>query len=62
MNRLYALGYAAYEAIPQLSYLQSDEWYHFDTHTLSLRMDENRNLRHKVAWGEYQADGISISN
>jgi outer membrane PBP1 activator LpoA protein len=61
LNRLYALGYAAYEAIPQLGYLQSDEWYHFDTQTMSLNMDEFRNLRHSVAWGKYIADGISIS-
>ncbi len=60
LNRLYALGFAAFETIPQLSYLQSDEWYHFDTHTLSLNMDENRNLRHRVAWGKYIADGIRI--
>jgi len=61
LNRLYALGYAAYEAIPQLGYLQSDEGYHFDTQTMSLNMDEYRNLRHSVAWGKYIADGISIS-
>ncbi len=61
LNRLYAVGYAAFEAIPQLAYLQSDEWYHFETQTLSLNMDEFRNLRHSVAWGEYIADGVSIS-
>jgi len=61
LNRLFALGYAAYEAIPQLGYLQSDEWYQFDTQTMSLNMDEYRNLRHSIAWGKYIADGISIS-
>jgi outer membrane PBP1 activator LpoA protein len=61
LNRLYALGHTAFETIPQLSYLQSDEWYHFDTHTMSLYMDENRNLRHTVAWGKYTADGITIT-
>jgi len=61
LNRLYALGFAAFEAIPQLSYLQSDEWYHFDTQSMSLNMDEYRNLRHRVAWGKYVADGIRIS-
>jgi outer membrane PBP1 activator LpoA protein len=61
LNRLYALGHTAFETIPQLSYLQSDEWYHFDTHTMSLNMDENRNLRHSVAWGEYTTDGITIT-
>ncbi len=61
LNRLYALGHTAFETIPQLSYLQSDEWYHFDTHTMSINMDENRNLRHSVAWGEYTTDGITIT-
>ncbi len=61
LNRLYALGYAAFEAIPRLSYLQSDEWYHFATQTMALNMDKHRNLRHRVAWGKYIASGIRIS-
>lgn len=61
LNRLYALGYTAFEAIPQLSYLQSDEWYHLDTETMSLTMDQFRNLRHSVTWGKYVADGITIT-
>jgi outer membrane PBP1 activator LpoA protein len=61
LNRLYALGYAAFEAIPRLSYLQSDEWYQFATRTMALNMDEHRNLRHRVAWGKYITDGIRIS-
>jgi len=60
LNRLYALGISAYQAIPQLSYLQADNWYRFDTDTLSLTMDSSRNLRHRVAWGKYGANGISI--
>jgi len=60
LNRLYALGNAAYQAIPQLGYLQADNWYRFDTDTLSLTMDSSRNLRHRVAWGKYGANGISV--
>ena len=60
LNRLYALGYAAFETIPRLSYLQSDEWYHFATQTMALNMDKHRNLRHRVAWGKYIASGIQI--
>ena len=60
LNRLYALGVAAYQTIPQLGYLQADNWYRFDTDTLSLTMDSARNLRHRVAWGKYGANGISV--
>ena len=60
LNRLYALGYTAYATIPQLNYLQSDEWYRFETQTMSINMDEYRNLKHSVAWGRYVADGIRL--
>lgn len=60
LDRLYALGVAAYQTIPQLSYMQADNWYRFDTDTLSLTMDSARNLRHRVAWGKYGANGISV--
>lgn len=62
LNRLYALGYTAFESIPQLAYLQSDDWYRFETETMSLNMDQHRNLRHRVAWGKYINNGIAITH
>lgn len=61
LNRLYALGYAAFAVIPQLSDLQADEYYQFETPMMSLSMDDNRNLQHSVAWGEYTANSITGS-
>ncbi len=61
LNRLYALGYAAFEVIPQLNQLQTDQYYQFQTPVMSLRMDETRNLQHEVGWGEYTADNIAVS-
>ncbi len=61
LNRLYALGFTAFESIPQLAYLQSDDWYRFETQTMSLNMDAHRNLRHRVAWGKYINNGISVT-
>lgn len=61
LNRLYALGFTAFESIPQLAYLQSDDWYRFETETMSLNMDKHRNLRHRIAWGKYTNNGISVT-
>ena len=61
LNRLYALGYAAFEVIPQLTDLQADKYYQFETPMMSLSMDDNRNLQHSVAWGRYTANSITRS-
>ncbi|MEE9446904.1 MAG: penicillin-binding protein activator [Arenicellales bacterium] len=60
LNRLYALGYAAFEVIPKISQLQSDPWLEFNAHTMTLSMDENHNLNHRMAWGKYTQNGVQI--
>ncbi len=60
LDRLYALGYAAYEVIPELARLHADPWQQFIGKTMSLRLDENRNLNHESAWGAFTQDGVSI--
>lgn len=60
LNRLWALGYTAFEAIPQLMHLQADDQYQLQTRMMMLKMDANRNLIHDVAWGKYTENNISI--
>lgn len=61
LNRLYALGFAAFETIPEIGFLRADSWYQYDSQTMLLNMDQNRNIQHEVAWGEYTTNGISVS-
>lgn len=57
-NRLYALGYAAFELIPQLGLSSSDSRARLDTKTMQLYLGEKSNLLHKVAWGKYTSNGV----
>lgn len=60
LDRLYALGYAAYEVIPNLPRLQADPWQQFIGKTMRLRLDQDRNLSHSNAWGTFTQDGINV--
>ncbi|MFT5274176.1 MAG: outer membrane PBP1 activator LpoA protein [Saprospiraceae bacterium] len=61
LDRLYALGYAAYEVIPQMARLQADPWQQFKGKTMSLRLDQHRNLNHESTWAKFTQDGVNVS-
>ncbi len=60
LDRIYALGYAAYEAIGQLGTLQANPTQWMNGRTMRLRMDEFRNIDHDRVWGQFTESAVRV--